>query len=129
MTELTKRQKEYVEVDISASGVSAGVVKNLLDEGFKVLVPYDKDVCDTLIKEKIKFVMVYPSRSLKEEVCRRISPRSTDDTRITDLINNWDDVVYQCSTQECYTRVVLTGSNSYLSDLIIYIENLFTSCK
>lgn len=129
MTELTKRQKEYVEVETSASGVSTDVIKNLLDEGLKVLIPFDKDICDALVKEKIKFVIVYPSRSLKADICSRISPRSIDDTRITDLINHWDEHIDQCSTQECYTQVVLTKSNSYLCDLVVYIENLFTNCK
>lgn len=129
MTELTKRQKEYVKVETSASGVSTGVIKNLLDEGLKVLIPFDKDICDALVKEKIKFVIVHPSRSLKADICSRISPRSIDDTRITDLINHWDERIDQCSTQECYARVVLTKSNSYLCDLVVYIENLFTNCK
>ena len=129
MTELTKRQKEYVEVPTSTPGDIPALVKCLLNEGFKVLVPFSKDICDELVRENIKFVIVYPSRSLKDEVCHRIIPRSVDDTRITDLINNWDEFIDQCTTQECYTRAVLTRSNSYLSDLSVYIENLFTNCK
>ncbi|MNY54537.1 hypothetical protein D3C86_1904250 [compost metagenome] len=99
------------------------------DDGLKILIPHSDGVCDKLNEAGIKFVLVYPGRGLKKEICSRMIPRSIDDTRISELMKNWDTVIDNFTIQECYTRVVLTQSASYLSDLVVYIENLFTVGK
>ena len=117
MTELCEKREEYVEVPAATIDGDAFVIKRLLDQGKRVLIPYDHYACEVLRKNGIKFVLVLPRASMAEEMIGRSLFYTETEA--------WKEKLEEASREECYTRVILTKSNSYLSDLVVYIENLF----
>lgn len=117
ITSLCERRSDYVEVRPATIEADASTVNRLLDEGKRVLIPYDHYACEVLRNNNVKFVVVLPQMSMKQEMRQRSLFNAPE--------GHWEDLLHQVSTEECYTRVILTKTSSYLSDLVVYIENLF----
>lgn len=76
-----------------------------------------KEVIDALIREGLKFVIVYPSINRRSEFINNYRNRGNDQNFINKLISNWEiwinDIIKR---EDCYTHCLLNGE--YLIDAI-----------
>lgn len=74
-------------------------------------------VRDALVKNNIPFVLVYPSRDIKEEYIGRYIQRGSNEAFVKLLTDNWDKFIGDCEKQKGCKHVVIK-SGEYLSDKI-----------
>ena len=95
-------------------------IKHIKDNIGKVdviLISSHKDVRDTLLENNIKFTLVYPEKSLKDEYIKRYKQRGDDEKFITLLENNWDNWLEELNKQRGCEHIVLS-KNEHISDKI-----------
>ena len=95
-------------------------IKHIKDNIGKVdviLISSHKDVRDTLLENNIKFTLVYPEKSLKDEYIKRYKQRGNDEKFITLLENNWDNWLEELNNQRGCEHIVLS-KNEHISDKI-----------
>lgn len=95
-------------------------IKHIKDNIGKVdviLISSHKDVRDTLLENNIKFTLVYPEKSLKDEYIKRYKQRGDDEKFITLLENNWDNWLEELNNQRGCEHIVLS-KNEHISDKI-----------
>lgn len=81
-----------------------------------ILVSSHKVVRDALRENGIKYVLVYPDKSLKEEYLRRYRARGSDEVFLQMIADKWDGFIDDIIAEEYPTKRVLQ-SGEYLSDV------------
>lgn len=99
------------------------IERNVLDPKIdKILVSSHKDVRDALVARGIPFVLVYPSRELKDEYIQRYKDRGNNDAFIELLDKNWDAWMDEMDGMEAPKGQTLykvkLGSGQYLTDVM-----------
>lgn len=99
------------------------IERNVLDPKIdKILVSSHKDVRDALVARGIPFVLVYPSRELKDEYIQRYKDRGNNDAFIELLDKNWDTWMDEMDGMEAPKGQTLykvkLGSGQYLTDVM-----------
>ena len=82
-----------------------------------ILVSSHKDVRDALVKNGIKFTLVYPKRELKDDYINRYIQRGSPPAFIKLLENNWDIWITEMDNQVGCDKIKL-DKGEYLSDVI-----------
>ena len=99
-------------------------IKHIKDHIGKVdiiLVSSHKEVRDSLVKNGIKFNLVYPLKSEKEEYIERYASRGSDDQFIKLLQKNWDLWIDECQEQTgCFHMKI--GHNTFLEDAMVLMK-------
>lgn len=82
-----------------------------------IFVSTHEDVIDALIREGLKFVIVYPSKDRKLEFVENYRNRGNDQKFIDKLCSNWETWIDNIIKREnCYCHCILRGE--YLIDAI-----------
>jgi len=90
-------------------------IKENIDKVDVIFVSSHKDVRDALVKEKINFVLAYPSKNLKDEYIQRYIKRGSPEVFVNLISKNWDIWLDELDDQVgCYKQEMV--SNIYLSD-------------
>ena len=95
-------------------------IKHIKDNIGKVdviLISSHKDVRDALVENNIKFTLVYPEKSLKDEYLKRYKERGNDDKFIQLLESNWENWMNELNNQKGCNHIILQ-SGEYISDKI-----------
>jgi thioesterase domain-containing protein len=74
-------------------------------------------VRDALLVNGIKFTLVYPDKSIKDEYIQRYIDRGNNETFVNLLENNWDDWISDMEKQKGCKHIKLQ-SGQYLSDVV-----------
>jgi hypothetical protein len=82
-----------------------------------ILVSSHKEVRESLVKNGIKFTLIYPERNLKDEYLQRYINRGSDDKFIGIMYRNWDLFIDDMDNQEKCEKVVFL-ENTHLSSWI-----------
>lgn len=94
------------------------VAKNELDF---VFVSSHKAVRDSLMENDIPFLLVYPSRSLKEEYLDRYRNRGNDDGFIQMMTDKWDSFIDEIENLESDQVIKIElKPNEYLTFDVVY---------
>lgn len=102
------------------SGFPENYIKHIKDNIGKadvILISSHKDVRDALVENNIKFTLVYPDKSLKEEYLKKYKERGNDEKFITLLENNWDNWLEELNNQRGCEHIVLS-KDEHISDNI-----------
>jgi len=86
-----------------------------------VFVSSHKEVRDALVEAGIKFTLVYPDLSLRDEWIERCRRRGSPQGFLDMLKNKWNTFILECETQKGCNTVCLK-ENEYLSDVIEAIK-------
>lgn len=81
-----------------------------------ILVSTHQEVRSALSEAGIEFILIYPSRILKEEYLKRYRDRGSFDSFVKLLDEKWDEFLDQLDNEEIYMKIVL-GKNHYLSNM------------
>ncbi len=95
-------------------------IKHIKDNMGKVdivLISSHDVVRDALIKEGLKFTLVYPEISLKDEFIERYKQRGSNEGFIKLVGDNWEDWITQLQNQSGCNKIELS-SGQYLNDVI-----------
>lgn len=88
-------------------------IEHIKDNMYKVdivLVSSHKVVRDALVDNNIRFLLVYPDISLKEEYIKRFKNRGNDDPFIKMFEDNWDKFINEMDNQKgCESRKLKSG--------------------
>lgn len=103
-------------------------IKEVEKENDIVMVSSHKEVRDALLKNNIKFVLVYPHISLKNEYIKRYTNRGNKEGFIYLLENNWEKWISEIEKEKGYKKIVLTEPTDYLYD-VIKTKNLIEKIK
>lgn len=82
-------------------------IKSKINVVNTIFVSSHKDVRDELVKEEIKFLLIYPDRDLKEEYKQRYIERGSPDNFIQLLDKNWDNWISELEEQKNCGHLVL----------------------
>lgn len=91
-------------------------IKENIGEADVIMISSHKEVRDALVKNDMKFILVYPERELKDEYIERYKERGNDPKFIELLDKNWDSWITELENQKgCFhTRL---SSGKYISDV------------
>lgn len=92
-------------------------IKSNIGKADIILISSHKDVRDALVENNMKFTLVYPQKSLKEEYLKRYKERGNDEKFIKLLESNWDSWIDELSNQKGCEHLVLK-TNEYISNVI-----------
>ena len=92
-------------------------IKTYIGKVDYILVSSHEDVRNALTENRIDYVLVYPSISLKEEYLDRYKKRGSADGFINLINANWDKWIKECSNQKRCLNIVLP-SGKYIKDVI-----------
>ena len=65
----------------------------------------------------IKYYLIYPDRSLKEEYRQRAISRGSDNEFVEGFFSRWDSHINDCERNSCPNKIILK-SGEYLSDVV-----------
>ena len=65
----------------------------------------------------IKYYLIYPDRSLKEEYRQRAISRGSDNEFVEGFFSRWDSHISDCERNSCPNKIILK-SGEYLSDVV-----------
>ena len=98
-------------------------IKNNIRKVDVIFVSSHADVRKALNDNGIKFFMVYPDKSLKEEWVRRFKERGNDEKFIEFISNNWDNFIDDIEKEEKCLKEKLSETNLYIANN--YINQCF----
>lgn len=82
-----------------------------------ILISSHKEVRDALVENDLSFILVYPSRDIKDEYIKRYVDRGNNESFVDLLNKNWDNWLSELETQEGCVKIELK-EGQYLSDVI-----------
>ena len=92
-------------------------IKSNIGKADVIMISSHKDVRDALLKEDMKFTLVYPNRYLKDEYISRYKKRGSNQKFIELLDKNWDVWISELEEQKgCKHIQLLEGQ--YLDDVL-----------
>lgn len=92
-------------------------IKNNIGKADIILVSSHKEVRDALVDNDIKFTLVYPDISIKDEYLQRYKDRNSSESFIKLLDNNWEIWIDELNKQKGCKKIKLK-KGEYLSDVI-----------
>lgn len=95
-------------------------IKENLDTADIIFISSHKVVRDALAEAKIKFLLVYPHKALKNIWISRFRRRGSNEKFIEFISNNWKDFIYEIEhdQNEFATLYKILLGDNYLDDLI-----------
>lgn len=91
-------------------------IKELIVKGTaRIFVSCHKEVRESLVKEGIYFILVYPKRELKQEYIERYRNRGSSESFINLISDNWDSWITELENQKGCNHLVLE-SNQFMYD-------------
>lgn len=82
-----------------------------------ILISTHKEVRQALVENNIKFTLVYPEVSLRQEYVKRFFKRGSPEVFINLIERNWEEWIRQLQAQVGCSHIIL-GKGEYLSDKI-----------
>lgn len=82
-----------------------------------VLITTYGEILYELNKKNIKYFLVYPKKSLKEEYRSRAVKRGSDKDFVEGFFSRWDKHIDDCVKNKNKNKIIL-NENEYLSDVI-----------
>lgn len=92
-------------------------IKSNIGKADIIMVSSHKEVREALVDNDIKFELVYPDLSIKEEFIQRYKDRGSPEKFIGLLESNWQNWIGELESQTGCEKKVL-GKGKYLSDVI-----------
>jgi hypothetical protein len=92
-------------------------IKSNIGDADIILVSSHKEVRDALVDQSIDFILVYPSRDIKDEYIQRYIDRGNDDKFVELLKKNWDSWMNELEKQTDCKKIELK-EGEYLSDIL-----------
>lgn len=87
-----------------------------------IFVSSHKEVRQSLIKNDIDTILIYPHKSLKDEWIRRFRERGNDANFITFISNNWDIFIDEMDDEDSdFIRLKLNDNCKYITLDLLYI--------
>jgi hypothetical protein len=75
-------------------------IKQKILEGYaRVFISSHKDVRDALVLHNLPFVLIYPSKELKQEYIERYKQRGNNEKFIQLVSDNWENWIDDCKVQ------------------------------
>jgi len=82
-----------------------------------ILVSSHKNVREALVKNSMKFILVFPERNLKQEYIERFIGRENTEAFVDMLDKNWDSFMNEMENQKgC--EIIRLKFNEYLEDYL-----------
>jgi len=94
-----------------------GHIKNNIDSADIILVSTHDVVREALVKENIKFTLVYPSVEMKDEYIQRFIDRGSDRAFVKLLKTNYKKWIEELVSQKACGHIVLK-KGQYISDVL-----------
>jgi hypothetical protein len=91
--------------------------KKLMGTAHAIFLSSHQELRDALVKENVPFKLVYPAKSMKNEMIERYKKRGSAPAFIKLMEDKFDEFVGQCEAQKSAEHVVLKPGQ-YLSDVI-----------
>lgn len=92
-------------------------IKDNINDVDYILISSHEVVRKALDDNNLKFILVYPDITLKDEYLKRYKERGSDKKFIDILDKNWEDWIKQLDKQKCFKRIVLK-KDEYLTDYV-----------
>lgn len=92
-------------------------IKDNINEADYILISSHEVVRKALDDNNLKFILVYPDITLKEEYLKRYKERGSDEKFIDILDKNWEDWIKQLDEQKCFKKIILK-KDEYLTDYV-----------
>jgi hypothetical protein len=93
------------------------IKEEIIKETPIVFVSSHKAVRDALVFYNLPFVLVYPSKDLKEEYLERYKKRGSNDNFIQLISNNWGNWIDECRLQDYCFHIELK-KGQFIADVI-----------
>lgn len=75
-------------------------INQKIEEGYaRIFISSHKDVRNALVENKLLFVLIYPSKDLKEEYLERYRQRGNNEKFIQLIADNWEVWLDDCKSQ------------------------------
>lgn len=97
-------------------------MKNLQDlygDNFIALVSSHDNVREAMKREGIKYDLVFPDRSIKDEFIQRYIDRGNTEFFVKLLTEKWDDFIDSCENDQTTGRKYRLQAGQYLSDVLL----------
>jgi len=93
-------------------------IKEQINKGYaRIMISSHKEVRDALVIHNLPFVLVYPSKELKNEYIERYKQRGSNELFIELISSNWDTWIDELKTQKgCYHIQLMSGQ--FISNVI-----------
>ena len=93
-------------------------IKEKMKQGYaRIFISSHKEVREALVRNGLKFMLVYPKENLKEEYLKRYKERGSNQAFIDLIDKNWSNWLFELHRQTGCTHIELE-SGQYLSDVI-----------
>lgn len=92
-------------------------IKNNYKEKELMLISSHKVVRDSLIKNNLRFLVVYPALDCKDIYIKRFKERNNTEAFIERISSNWEDWINEIEDSILFDKIRL-NKNNYLSDVI-----------
>ena len=93
------------------------IKQRIADKYARIFISSHKEVRDALVENGLKFTLIYPDKSLKQEYIDRYKERGNSEQFITLLENNWDNWIGECIAQKGCKHIVLS-SGQYVANVV-----------
>lgn len=98
-------------------------IKKKLSEKKIILVSSHEIVRKALVENNLRFTLIYPDITLKQEYLIRCKLRKSPESFIEMLDKNWNNFINSCQNQKNCTKIVLQ-KYLYLKDVFHYCNTL-----
>ena len=95
----------------------AHIKDEILKETSIVFISSHKVVRDSLVLNDLPFVLIYPSKELKEEYLERYKQRGNNEKFIQLVSDNWDNWLDECKSQTGCFHIELK-SGQFVADVL-----------
>lgn len=90
-------------------------IKSQLGHVDVLLISIHKEVIDSLLREGVQVILIFPHESLKQEYLERFERRGSTELFRSLFVQNWDMLIKQLRDQKDCRHIVL-GSGQYIND-------------
>ena len=104
-TPFNKNWKVYVDI-----------IEYMSNVGYNILVSCHQELRDELKNRSLKYTIVCPDLSIKDEYIKRYKSRGNTSDFVNLLEKNWDTFIKSCSNEDENTIFLYSGE--YLEDII-----------
>jgi hypothetical protein len=94
-------------------------IQNLYANNFIALVSSHDNVRHAMKREGLKYDLVFPDRSIKDEFIQRYRDRGSPDAFIKLMEDKWDDFIDSCEKDQTVGRKYRLQSGQYLADVLL----------
>jgi hypothetical protein len=94
-------------------------LQDLYEGNFVALVSSHDNVREAMKREGIKYDLVFPDRSIKDEFIQRYIDRGNSDFFVKLLTEKWDDFIDSCENDQTIGRKYRLQAGQYLADVLL----------